>query len=421
MKFIIFALFFSFSLLLLGSITPSSLPFSNSYLQRSSGVEAIYWNPANIGMTIAKNEILLMPFTAKADNNSISLNLYNRINGKFLDEDKKKSILSSINNNLSMGLSFNMILAGYSTQDWAISTAINMLGRGRIDKTYLEILLNGNEYNREYLFNSENNNFAILGYQDFSIAYGGIVLNDIPVLRDYDLPLINMGIGFSSLLGIYNAEMYRFNGKLSASDSGINLDQIATVRSGTLGYGYKLSWGISSSVIDFEEHIISVGLSFDNVLGKITWNSQTEETHYIAKIDSLYFNRLDDDIFKEEQITEKISSYSTDLPLNMKFGTKYSYEDLTVSFDLAKNFGSHKAYFFDPEIAFGFEYLAGQYFPLQIGYRIPYGNRPSLYSIGLGLRFKYFEWGLGYQSVGALFTEKTKGVAVSGQVKIRFK
>lgn len=421
-KIIIICLLSLMSTVLMGITTASSLPFSNSYLQRATGVEANYWNPATLHNLQARHEILFLPFTFRADNNAISLSLYNKVSGQFLDEQKKNDILDSIDGSVKFGMSVNAIIFGYANRRWALSSATNFFAKGKIDKNYLELLLMGNEYNRSYVFTTENNNFAMLAYQDFTFSYGGILLNKyIPQMKDLDMPDVYMGLGISALVGAANVEMYKFDGVFTASDDGLSLNQKATVRTGSLGTGYKLSWGLSSDVLTINENqVLSAGLTINNILGTIKWTSNTEKREYIAVIDSVYMNKLDDDIFKDDEIVTKIGDYSTELPLSFKMGLNYRVSDFSFSMDYAQNSKAHNAFSSDPKLSFGAEYDVVGIMPIQLGYRMPIGDLPSLYSVGLGLRFKYYEFGFGYQSVGALFTDSTKGVAFSGQMKFRF-
>ncbi|MCK9329367.1 MAG: hypothetical protein M0Q94_05770 [Candidatus Cloacimonetes bacterium] len=423
MKYIILILISLSFVTLMSTNTASSLPFSYSYLQRSIGVEANYWNPANLHKLPTNNEIMVIPFTFSAKNNAVSLKLYNDVTGTFINENKKREILNSIDGSMNVSMNLNLITFGYANKNWALSSATNFVANGKIDENYLELLLMGNEYNRDYIFTKDNNDFAALGYQDLTFSYGNLLINNwIPSMKDYRLPDIYMGVGVSALIGLYSVEMNDFYGVFTSSDNGLYLDQKATVRMGSVGTGYKFSWGLSSEVVTFEEdHYISAGLALNNILGTIKWSSETEMREYIAKIDSVYVNELDEDIFNDEEIVTEISAYSTKLPINIKLGANYQYRDFSCSLDFAKNSDVNPAFNSDATIALGTEYIIMDMIPIQLGYRLASGDLPALYSFGLGLKFQYFECGFGYQSIGAFFlSEESQGLAFSGQMKFRF-
>ncbi len=403
--------------------TASSLPFSSSYLQRATGVEANYWNPANLYKLPANNELMFLPFTLRVENNAISLNLYNNVTGQFLDDKKKKDILDSIDGSMNVGMNINLITFGYANRSWSLSSATNFIANGKIDENYLELLLMGNEYNRNYIFTKDNNSFAALGYQDLTFSYGNMLINNwIPPMKKLDMPDIYMGMGVSALVGLFNVEMYEFDGVFTASDDGLSLDQRAKVRMGAVGTGYKMSWGLSSDILNYDEnHYLSAGIALNNILGTIEWTSKTEIREYIARIDSVYMNQLDQDIFADDEIVTKVDSYTTELPLNFKLGANYRLNDLSLSLDFAKYSEGNPAYNSDTKISFGTEYEILGVIPIQLGYRLANGDLPELYSFGMGLKFRYFECGFGYQSIGAFFlSENTKGIAFSGQMKFRF-
>jgi hypothetical protein len=405
-----------------GSITPSSLPFSNSYLQRSSGIEALYWNPANINNIPTRHELLFLPLGFRLENNIISLDLYNRTTGQFMDDDIKHEMLGSLNGFLMVGMNMNLINFGYMYDKWAFSMGTNMAARSNIDEQYIELMLFGNEMDREYVFTTANNNFAMLAYQDITFGYGGFVINTIHPDFFRNVPDINIGISVSALAGLATAESIDFIGTLWASDvEGFNMLQDVNMRYGVLGYGCKLAIGLSSVVYEFdEEHTLSAGLSFDNILGSIKWLENLEEHHYTVRADNVFMNKLEYDLIQDSQSTKSIDSFRSYLPLVFRFGTLYSYQDFTFSVDYAQNFGKNHAYYYDPEFSFGIEYLVGKWLPIQFGVRLPNGELLSAYSFGLGLRYDRFECGFGYQSIGSFFGDKTKGLSLSTQMKFRF-
>jgi hypothetical protein len=243
------------------------------------------------------------------------------------------------------------------------------------------------------------------------------------------IPDIYAGIGFSYLIGYANAELTEFNGKFSFyedDEEGLNLDQKVGVKMGMLGQGFKFSFGLSSKVFESGDHSVSAGVSFDNIMGNITWTKDTEIRKYTVSIDSVYIADLLDDtdgIVKDTEEVKKIKSSDTKLPFVFRLGSLYKWKDLTASLDFAKNSDVNAAFNHDPELSLGLEYNIIGHIPVQLGYRVPIGDNNALYSFGLGMRFKNYEWGFGYQNVGAFFmSEETKGLGLTMNLfgKIRF-
>ena len=73
--------------------TPASMMYANSYLQRGTGANSIYWNPANLKLNRDYTwDFVTLDFNINLYNNSISLETYDRINGKFLEEKDREAL-----------------------------------------------------------------------------------------------------------------------------------------------------------------------------------------------------------------------------------------------------------------------------------------------------------------------------------------
>ena len=403
---------------LLYSATASSLPFSNSFLQRSSGIEAVYWNPANIRRIPKQNELMFIPIAITLENNVVSPNL---MSGQFLDSSMTREILDKVNDKFVLGVNLNKITFGYATRGWVLSSATNVVARGNIDKHYLEVLLSGNVYGEDYVFHIENNNFGVIAYQDLTFGYGGYPLNSLFPELMKELPIIYVGGSVSLLAGIASAEIFRSHGLFSASDDGMVLYKDIAFRHGSVGTGFKMSLGFSSEVYEIgENHNVSVGLALNNIFGRISWSNDLEEVHYIIETEEEDVRQLDKDFFTEHQENYSIDSFVSRLPFNLRMGTLYRYNDFSFSLDYSQNFGSNYAYFYSPEVSMGMEYAINGWLPVQFGMRLPGRNLLMAYSLGIGLRFDRFECGLGYKSIGSFFGDNAKGMALSTQMKFRF-
>ena len=401
--------------------TPSSAPFANSYLQRATGVEAVYWNPANIPNIPTSFEIMSFSAVGSFENNMLSLDLYNRIMGQFLDEEIKMEMLDAIDKNFSFGVNANSILAAVSYENFAYSTGVNVAGRGKVDKQFLELILIENDYDKVYDFTAENNDFLALGYQDFTVGYGGFHLNQFFNNGD-NFPNIYAGMSMSFLMGYYMAEMTHFDGVLSTDDvNGLVLDQYTDIKTGQMGTGFKMSLGFSMDAVNFaENHYITAGLSFDNLFASMRWRNNTEMREYHIYSNNYFFNHLEKDIWEEDEETYDIDSFISRLPFILRLGGLYRQNDFSASLDYAHNFGNSKAFNYDPNISMGLEYVIHNNFPVQVGFRLPIGDLNAICSMGAGYRHRNFEIGLAYQSFDAFYSNQTKGLAYSMYMKGRF-
>jgi len=412
---------------LFGVKTPSSLPFANSYLQRSSGAESLYWNPALISNVNTSGEWMSMPYVIEIENNMISVDLYNRFfRGRHFNYEEitaiKNEILDAIGDRFNMKVNLKIILVGMSFGNYAYSTSTNVLFKSSLHSDFIELAFVSNDEFRIYDFGDDHNDFILLGYQDFTFGYGGYNVNQLfPENMDF-MPNITVGAGLSYLRGIYTDRLSEFDGVFRTSnEDGVVLYQSVKRISGERGNGIKASLGISVDAFQFDEnHYITTGMSLDNIGASIRWTYALNEHENTVRIDSLHVNKLDKDIYTESNGKTELKAFTTKLPLNLKIGALYKFNELSASIDYAQNFGSGVAISFSPEISFGIEYILGDYFPIQIGHRLPIDDIEMANSIGLGLRLNRYEFGAAYQSIGSFHSYSNTGFAIGSYMKFRF-
>ncbi|MCD4650187.1 MAG: hypothetical protein K8S56_00140, partial [Candidatus Cloacimonetes bacterium] len=93
--------------------TPASMIYGNSYLTRSRGAHAIYWNPANLAYGEQKDYVF-MNTGYTIYNNSFSIETYNNTSGKYLKEKDKNALLSDIDDNIRVGGGITSVLVATS-------------------------------------------------------------------------------------------------------------------------------------------------------------------------------------------------------------------------------------------------------------------------------------------------------------------
>ncbi len=400
--------------------TASSTSFSNSYMQRATGVNAIYWNPANLSNLKTNAESVILPSTFSVYNNALSLDLYNDIvSQESLTVAKKNEILGKIKGSMNFDMNMNVILAGYASKNFGISLGSTVQAHGKVDKNYLKLLFFGNNYNETYTFSKNNNNTEFIVMNDLSLAYGGYSLNKlIPALSKPNIPQIRYGFTSSLLFG-GGGGVDKFNGLFKASDDGMVLNQDVTLNYGG-GYGFKGLFGLSSDIIKKENQLLSAGITFDNILGYFVNNISCEAREYSIKADTVYFVNMDEDFYSQKDSTYSVKSYKTVLPFKWSIGFLYKINDVSASLDISKfskvsAFGSDKL-----NTAIGLEYMFFGHLPLRFGYAFGNDDQPSITSYGLGMKWKYWESGLGIQLFDSFLGQSSKGVSFALQMKFRF-
>jgi hypothetical protein len=457
-KYILLTALLALSAILTAISTGPAVPLANSYLQRATGVEANYWNPANINRQNLNNapafndsiavadlikrtkkanrqEILFVPVQLKIENDILSLNLYNSFAGQQITDDKKNQIINSIDKNITLAFD-NSIQMGYRRNRVAFSTSSHIKLKARLDKQLAEVI-NGNRFifkedekteDNIHVFNHDNNNVQALAYQDITLGFGSYSVNNgfKSLFKNIEIdqfPTIYFGTTFSYLLGYGHAATKEFNGILEMGDEdGIFFDQRVVTNHAILGNGFKAGFGFSTEdILINEKQSFSIGLSWDNLFGQIKWNGTTESTTYMATIDNVHALDAEDDILVEHSETIEIDPYTIKLPTIFRFGIHYNYNDLSASFDISKTNGMAKLYSQDPEISIAIQHpLYWKWLQGQFGYRIPNGENQAVYAFGLKGDWRKFETGFGYQSFDAFFNDKAKGVMLSYYTKWKF-
>lgn len=398
--------------------TAGALPFANSYMQRATGVEAIYWNPANLSELPTRVEFMILPITFKVNNNALSLDLYNSVMVDTLTQELKDKLLNEMDGNLNLNFEFNTILFGYATKHFGLSTGVTAIGYSKIDENYMDLVLNGNTFDEAYHFTKTNNDMNFLVVNDITLAFGGYELNrSIPYLQKFPIPIIRYGMAFSILTG-GSGFVDKFNGVFTTSDEGMNMNQDVVVNYGG-GYGFKGMLGFASDVYKTQNQLVSVGMTFDNIFGTFNNNMNCEAQEFGITADDVYMVNLDEDFFTQRDTSYSIDSFSTKIPFKFSMGSLYRYRDLSVSLDIAKYseesaFGSDKM-----DTSFGLEYNLMGHFPLKLGYTMANDSHPSVNAFGFGTNWKYFETGLSFQVYDS-FGQSSKGASLGMHAKFRF-
>jgi len=398
--------------------TPLSVAFSNSTLQRASGIEASYNNPANIDDKIFGAEYMFLALSAGFNNNFLSLSPFLKGEGSMLYDDDKKAIIGKLYKSGTINGHLQLIIAGLSLDKWSFSTSVNAYGYGRLDKNYLKIAFEGNDYGAHYDF-SKNTGMAALLYQDLTVGYGGVNINDYFPDQMENFPDVLVGVSASYLFGgmMYEVDKYLSNLSIAYPDN--ELDQYTVLRESIVGSGFKMNIGLSSKIVEYEDqHFISAGISFDNLLGFIHWKDN--------KFRSFFYNgNFDDDKFdwietNENFEYERTGYYTSRFPIIFRFGSKYAYKDFSFSADFEQSLWKHPAFGYDPEVSFGVEQVFFGRWPIQLGYRLPINDVVAAYSAGTGYRFDVLEFGVSMQVDNSEHYRHMKGLSLGMFTKIRY-
>jgi len=396
-----------------GQSNPRSMAMGGAYTALAYGLEAGFYNPANLGLSLNKKFSLdLVTVGAEIKNNSFSLKDYNEYNGRFWNEEDKQAILDRIP---AEGLRFNATAeaSGMNFSIWRL--AFNFRGRGesmlQLNKDPFELLLFGNEVRPGVYLN--NNRGEAIAIGDASISYGQ------PLFK-WTGGEFAVGATFHYFYGFAHQEIIEASGGILTTDSGFVGDAQAVIRSALGGSGQAVDLG--ASMIFAKNWVISAGL--ENLYSKIKWDKETEETRFTFQMDPVTLETLldsedDDSLTETSDTTYPIGSFTTTLPAQLKLGIAKLGRKLTIAFDWSQATSSKYSQSTNPRVAGGLEYKPIGLLPLRIGAATG-GNKGTILSGGLGLHFGPFHMDMAIAGCGSFIPAASKGVAFAYGIGLRF-
>lgn len=404
-------------LLCLGSLAamPSakSIFFADSYMLRSEGVEASYWNPARISR--AKKTDLWFPALNSGisiSNNALSLDTYNFfVSRDTLDTMDKEKLLKELKGKLALNTEASVSNFGFTSGFVAISSANHIYAKARAQEDILRLALYGNSQ-EQYTFTKASNSVDALAYTDLTLGLGGFRL---PYLTKY-IPEIRAGVSLSALAGIGNMETQKFDAIIeNNTEEGLNLDLKAQARYGLSGAGFKSMLGLYSEVYPKLE----LGLTLDNIGGRIKWLGDKSEEQYSVKADSIYALNIEDDVFEENSESIDLDSYESKLPLEMRLAAKYSLKRAILSLDYVQGFEDSAITSSTGRLSAAVSFYPLKSLPLIFGISLPNSELPVKTSYGIAFQNRFQEFGIAVQSFDAIVpSSASKGIAfaITGRI-----
>lgn len=368
---------------------------AGAYSAVANGAEAIHWNPAFLGFRSSTRFSLLFPAMGfGVQNNSFSVDDYRQYNGATLTDMDKATILTKIpESGLGVFMNGGSNLLALSISRFALSASIVGTSDLRISKTFVDLLLNGNVFGKEYDFSGTTGaGYALAVY---SLSYG----QPLP-LRAFD----DFAVGFSvkMLQGLISAEVVSARGTLTTDFDGFHGDGRAEVRTAAGGNGYAVDFGAAGRLASSWR----LSWTLRNAFNRVTWNREVTTYIYGVSADSLnaeLFSNTDaDSLIDDYDAKIEGGQYQTNLPVVMAFGIAYSTRAMLYSLEYTQGFKDAPGSSRSPRLAFGAEYKGFHFLPLRAG--IAFGGKEQfLTAFGVGLRFGTFSINLATQAFGGMF------------------
>jgi len=359
-------------LILVFSINANIVAKSNIYIESN---DPYYSNPA-----LDKNNktftINLLGY-GKIANNGINSKYLNQ----HLEEKDKDKILSNISNS-------ELLLLGDGNQQFNIQyknftffAGITEIGMVSIPKDAIEILLKGNELEKEYSLENTQGNLAL--YTDTGLSYS---FKNISLADQFNAQEVRLGGSVHYLSGgianLTGEGSFSLNYTDTISGSGIIKAEYAENAT-----GYSLDFGIHTKVNE-----------------KLAWGASISNIGSLSADKATYYEYSYDPV--EEKFTETtdqpLSSLNYSLPLKIKLGTKYKWKE-NINLIGTYAMTNYNSGYADHKISGGLEYQKFKFLPLSLGvtYSSLQGNMTL--SSGATLKLGFMEATITFSDLQALF------------------
>jgi hypothetical protein len=379
-----------------------SVGMAGAYTSVAKGVESPFWNPANLGFpSESKRSWRIFSLAINAHNNSLSLQQYNKYNGKFLTTEDKQKILNSIPaEGLNASLEGDVLAFGFSDGRYAFTIS----GRGTsyllVPKDPIEVLFFGNEINDTILVSdTDGEAFASI---DFGFSHGRSVWSK-------DERELFCGINARYIWGLFYQKVTEAEGEVFALETGVNGKGNFQIKSANGGSGYGLDLGLA---LRYNRNW-TFGLSFMNLVSQVRWNKKTENKVYRMQIDSLSADDFDSDsMIIEESYTEGIGSFTTRVPILLHVGGAYQTERMLLSLDLKQGFEKGMGISEKLRASLGAEYRFTSWLDVRGGIGLG-GDEGITVANGVGFKLGKYHLDLGMAVQKGLWPTKSKGVSLA--------
>lgn len=420
-----------------------ALGMGEAYTAVARNIEALDWNPANLGLPSRNRVSLIVGLPGIGvgfDNTVLSLGMIDQYSGTYLTERDKQDILDKMRDGIGINTQFTYDVFGLSIKRFGIKYSIQSVVHVTFSKAPFDIVLNGISVGKTIELDDFDAKAALLGVTSFSYAHPLTPFIGAP-LKKVGVSDLVAGITLKHLAGLAYAEVETPGSKIECNEYFWNTEGTALVKVA----GYKLdlnkdsegySPGLSGSGLAVDLGVgatagenLTVSLGVMNVLGSITWNKDTYKGVLTFSADSLNVVEVaqdttdGDSLYTSTDTSYAIGSFSTNYPAYLDLGVAYKLspgvtwlaDEILLTADWRQGFGSGMGVSTTPRLAFGVEdgFLWG-FLPLRFGLAFG-GGEGTITTYGFGLDLGYVTWDLALKNFGGF--SSTRGISVATRFK----
>ncbi|HPN35852.1 MAG TPA: DUF5723 family protein [bacterium] len=410
------------------------LGMGGAFTAQARGVQAQFWNPANLGAP--DNPRFSLNFiSAEAGlwNNSFTKGMYDKYNGRHWNSQDVEDILNAIpDDGLRLNAETWLNVLSFSVGSVAVSFGINGAGFFTLDRTPFTLALKGNEIGKTYTLEDIDGQALALGV--FGLSYGRSI--KLPHTEWFSVgttlhsffvgPFMNVDRAQASLsFQEYHMDL---DAEFAISDNlniaGLDLweeDEDDSDTESKESWPLKMGWGLDLGAAARFSSKWMVGFSIFNLLGHIPWAEAGRIGRGCVQADSLTVFTDDDDkdAVLDSLWSEPAGSLSGKLPTILRLGASYQVGHYLVTADLRQDFANGAFTSTRTQLAVGTEWSRIRWLPLRMGVVI--GGRKGIgTSFGLGVCPGAFRFNMGVMNCGFFTPGLNKGVVVALDLGIVF-
>ena len=385
-----------------GESRARSLGLAGSFNTLASGVEAPFWNPANLGFPQnPRFSLNLFSLAARLGNNSFSAKDYNHYSGKFLAESDKRKILNSIpRSGLDLNLNLEASAVGFSWRQFAVTSQLTGASFLTLPREPFELVLLGNKLDQSIVVDQANSEAC--AYFSLILSHGRRIFR----IKERD---VYGGVNLKWIRGIAYQRTTKaqadFITRETEIEGGANFVSLQAMG----GEGYGVDFGLASHL---DEHY-TAGLFVLNPLSRIRWDKEAEKKGYEIAVNSFTLESSNhDSVVREENYTHPLSSFHTHLPTVISLGLSRMASKLVLAAGWEQGFKNSAGSSKNPRLSLGAEYYLLSWLPLRSGISLG-GKEGFLFAGGLGIDLGSSHLDFGLSTQNAILPSHGKGISLA--------
>ena len=377
------------------------------------GANAPFWNPANLSLSPKSDfSMNVFAFGAYLKNNSFTRRDYNHYNGAYLDSKAKKNVLDLVSpKGLTLDARAGAQFLSFAYGPMAFSSTIISSGKVQVDKELFDLILFGNERNRQYNFQPANGD--AITYSSFAFSFS------LPINTGLSwMAWEGVGVSIKYLRGFQYIKVLNAKAVTLTDFQGTTFHGSAILQHAKTGHGFGFDLGCVATIAQKYR----IGIVLENVPAVIRWSKGTEETCAKFRVDSLSVERLQDVDFDSVIIHQDsvyaVAPFSKRLPAILKFGAATTLGDFIVTVDFEQGFRETALSDLTPFFALGTEWRRLKFLRLRSGISIG-GYAGFALSWGMGLASGPVFFDIAIRTYNSPFIPWAQGIAFGTSLQLR--